>query len=359
MNNYDISIVIPCYNVSQYLDRCIKSIENQTKKNYEIIFINDGSTDNTLEILNNYPFKSSKENIHILTFPNQGVSQSRNEGIKIATGKYIYFLDPDDWIAPNTLLDNYNLCEQYNCDAIQFGYEATDLQGNSTWCNNGNKKEGVYNQIDIQNILLPRFIGYSICDIANYGTPTFYKNTEMCSVWRFLYKRELIKKYNILFSKEIKLGEDSFFNCHYFLYSQKIFINNNKYYHYTIKPSGLMSTSLADGQSLLNHKLNGLYERRKIREICIKKINIDIFPLYAGSLFLSAMELAVKNSQMLKNKYLFIKYIAQTDVQKAISLIPLKGNVKIKAILFIIKHKHYTLIFNILHILHKLKIKIY
>ena len=359
MNNYDISIVIPCYNVSQYLEKCIKSIENQTLKDYEIIFINDGSIDNTLEFLNNYPFKKGKSNIHILSFKNQGVSQSRNEGIKIATGKYIYFLDPDDWISPNTLLENYNLCEQYNCDAIQFGYKATDLYGNLTWYNNGDKKDGVYDQTDIQQILLPRFIGYSITDIANYGTPIFYKNTEMCSVWRFLYKRELITKYNIFFSKEIRLGEDAFFNCLYFLYAKKIFINNKKYYHYIIKPSGLMSSTLADNQALLNDKLNGLYERKKLQDIYAQKLNIDIFPLYAGSLFLSAMELAIKNSNTPKGKLLFTKYITQIDVQKAISIIPIRGNMKIKILLLLLKFRLYTLVFNILYIAQKIKIKIH
>lgn len=357
VNNYDISIVIPCYNVSKYIKRCIKSIENQTFKNYEIIIINDGSTDNILDILNSYPFKN-KACVQILTFPNQGLSQARNEGIKVANGKYIYFFDPDDWIAPNTLSENYDLCEKNNCDAIQFGYQATDENGEPIWTSNGNKKNGLYNQNDIIQTLLPRFIGYSQSDISHYGTSLFSQKSEMCSVWRFLYKRELIKKYNILFPKGVKLIEDKIFNCHFFLYAERIFIHNQIYYHYEIKSNGLMALSLKNSQTLLKDKLDGITERRRISQLASNNLKIDLFPMYAGSLFLSALELAAKNSATIKGRNIFLTYIRQKDVQKAISIIPLCGNIKIKFLLLISKCKLYSLIFFLFYIAQKCKIKI-
>lgn len=357
INNYDISIVIPCYNVSKYIKRCIKSIEDQTFKNYEIIIINDGSTDDILDILSSYPFQN-KACVQILTFPNQGLSQARNEGIKVASGKYIYFFDPDDWISPNTLKENYELCEKNDCDAIQFGYQATDENGKPAWTSNGNKKNGLYNQRDIIQTLLPRFIGYSLWDISEFGTPLFNQKSEMCSVWRFLYKRELILRHNIFFPRGVKLIEDKIFNCHFFLYAQKIFIHNRIYYHYEIKPNGLMSLSLKNPQSLLKDKLDGITERKKLQELATNNLGIDLFPMYAGSLFLSGLELAVKNSSTIKGRKIFLTYIKQKDVQKAISKIPLRGNLKIKIPLFILKCKLYTLIFTLFYIARKCKIKI-
>lgn len=357
INNYDISIVIPCYNVSKYIKRCIKSIEDQTLKSYEIIFINDGSTDNTLEILDSYPFQN-KSCVKILTFQNQGVSQARNEGIKIASGKYLYFLDPDDWIDSNLLEENFNLCKKNDCDAIQFGYQAIDENGKPAWTNNGNKKEGTYYQDNIIQNLLPRFIGYSQFDIANYGTPLFYQKSEMCSAWRFLYKREIILKHKIFFPKNIKLGEDKFFNCIFFLYAKKIFIHNKTYYHYEIKSNGLMALSLKNSQTLLKDKLDGITERRRISRLATDNLKIDLFPMYAGSLFLSALELAAKNSATIKGRNIFLTYIRQKDVQKAISIIPLCGNIKIKLLLLISKCKLYSLIFVLFYIAQKCKIKI-
>lgn len=356
INKYDISIIIPCYNVSQYIERCIKSIEKQTLKNYEIIFINDGSNDDTLERLYSFQFQN-KSCIQILTFPNQGISQARNEGIKVASGKYIYFLDPDDWINPNTLKENFDLCEENNCDAIQFGYQAIDEKGKPTWTSNGNKRQGIYYQNEIIQTLLPRFIGYSQSDISYYGTSHFNQKSEMCSVWRFLYKREIIVKHNIIFPKGMKLGEDKIFNCHFLLYAQKIFIHNQKYYYYEIKSNGLMASSLQNPQSLLKNKLDGITERRRLQELSINIKKIDLFPMYAGSLFLSTLELAVKNSVTIKGKKIFLTYAKQKDVQKAISIIPVQGNLKIKLLLYLLKYKLYSLTFILFYIARKCKIK--
>lgn len=356
VNKYDISIIIPCYNVSKYIKRCIKSIEEQTLKNYEIIFINDGSNDDTLERLNSYQFQN-KSCVQILTFPNQGLSQARNEGIKVASGKYIYFLDPDDWINPNTLKENFDLCEENNCDAIQFGYQAINEDGKPAWSSNGNKRQGIYNQNEIIQTLLPRFIGYSQSDINYYGTPLFNQKSEMCSVWRFFYKREVISKYNILFPKGVKLIEDKIFNCHFFLYAKKIFIHNQKYYYYEIKSNGLMTSSLQNPQSLLKDKLDGISERRRLQELSININKIDLFPMYAGSLFLSALELAVKNSGTIKGEKIFLTYAKQKDVQKAISIIPVQGNLKIKLLLYLLKYKLYSLTFILFYIARKCKVK--
>ena len=90
---YKVSIILLCYNVAWYIDNDVNVIFIQTFTDYEVIFINDGSTDNTSEIIKKHCFRSQ---FNVYDFPNQGVAQARNEGIKLSQGEYIYFMDPDD-----------------------------------------------------------------------------------------------------------------------------------------------------------------------------------------------------------------------------------------------------------------------
>lgn len=109
-NNELISIVIPVYNVENFLERCITSVLNQTFENIEIILVNDGSTDNSLRICQQYEKIDSR--IFIINQENQGLSAARNSGINQARGKYICFIDSDDWIHEKYLEILYNDIEK-------------------------------------------------------------------------------------------------------------------------------------------------------------------------------------------------------------------------------------------------------
>lgn len=90
------SFIVPVYNTSNYLKKCIDSLVNQTYKSFEIIIVNDGSTDNSLDIINGY--KESNKNIKIINQKNGGLSNARNNGVKKASGEYIIFVDSDDYV---------------------------------------------------------------------------------------------------------------------------------------------------------------------------------------------------------------------------------------------------------------------
>jgi glycosyltransferase involved in cell wall biosynthesis len=106
--NPKISIVIPAYNVEKYIGKCVTSLIEQTFTDYEIIAVNDGSSDNTLEILrhfeNRYPFFT------VIDQKNSGISQTRNAGLAAARGEYICFINSDDFVAPTYLSELYNAC---------------------------------------------------------------------------------------------------------------------------------------------------------------------------------------------------------------------------------------------------------
>lgn len=115
-----LSIVIPIYNVSGYLRECLGSVYSQTEINWEVILVDDGSTDNSEDICEEY--KSKYSNTIVIHKENGGLSDARNAGIEIAKGEYIYFLDSDDWLAPNAIQTLLDFAIKNNCEIVQGGF---------------------------------------------------------------------------------------------------------------------------------------------------------------------------------------------------------------------------------------------
>lgn len=127
-NNYKFSIIIPVFNVEPYIDRCIQSVINQNYNNFEIIIVNDGSTDSSAEICYNYA--NSYNNIQIIHQTNQGLSSARNTGIKLATGDYILFLDSDDYWIATDVLERINFrINITKPDVLSFNYQKFNDEG--------------------------------------------------------------------------------------------------------------------------------------------------------------------------------------------------------------------------------------
>lgn len=127
---YGISVIMPCYNTEQYVEETLKSVLNQSFKDYEIICLNDGSTDGTLEILNRY--QKSYPNIRVISSENHGVAYQRNIGVQCAQGKYIYYMDSDDLLRENCLETLYQYAEADNLDIVYFEadsfYETKEIE---------------------------------------------------------------------------------------------------------------------------------------------------------------------------------------------------------------------------------------
>lgn len=128
MNNPLISIIIPIYNAEKFLERCVNSILNQTYKNLQIILVNDGSKDNSLNICKELAQKDSR--ILILDKPNGGAASARNLGLKHATGDYIGFCDADDWLETDTYRTMIELLEKENANVVRFSSSSFDEDGN-------------------------------------------------------------------------------------------------------------------------------------------------------------------------------------------------------------------------------------
>ena len=120
-----VSVIVPIYNAEKYLAQCIDSIINQTHRDLQILLINDGSTDGSLSIAEDFAQRDSRIEIH--TQPNQGQGAARNNGMKYATGEWIAFLDADDYLAPNLYADILSLAD--NADTILHGYQRVSSTG--------------------------------------------------------------------------------------------------------------------------------------------------------------------------------------------------------------------------------------
>lgn len=190
-----ISVIIPAYNAEKFLVESLESVVNQTIDNYEIIVVDDGSTDETPKILHDYEEKY--EDFHVITQINSGVGASRNKGLDVAQGEYIYFFDADDILEPDALESLYNTAEKYKSDLVIARYD-------------------IFNQFkhieikNIDNLLLKEKIDKYDLDILW----TF-------SLWNKLFKKELIDEYNFRFS-DLCYSEDAVFLMKYVYVTRNI-----------------------------------------------------------------------------------------------------------------------------------------
>ena len=223
-----ISVIVPIYNVDKYLTRCINSIVSNTYTNLEILLINDGSTDNSLNICNSFLSKDSR--IKIYSKKNGGLSSARNLGIDKSTGKYISFIDSDDYISENFYEYLYNLIQKYNGDVSYITMfktnNETDLLLKEEFKNNK-----VDEKIDILNKeeALERFHSFTY----------EYCLTSVVSVNK-LYKKELFN--NIYFPLN-KLHEDEFTTYRAIANANKIIYSNMPLYAYFQRSNSIMNNS--------------------------------------------------------------------------------------------------------------------
>ncbi len=195
-----ISIVVPIYNVEKYLESCIESILNQTFTDFELILVNDGSTDNSPSICNRY--KNMDERIRVYHKKNGGVSSARNLGIHVAKGKYISFIDPDDTIEPTMYEIMYREAVKTKSDIIISSYRIINLINESVESVElPFKKKRTMDKNEIRLELFPLLL--SLKSGMGYG---IYSSVNK------LYKRSIFEDFEIKFDEEKNHGEDATLN---------------------------------------------------------------------------------------------------------------------------------------------------
>ena len=223
-----LSIIIPVYNTEDYIRQCIESVLNIKNIQTEIVVVNDGSTDRSLAILEEYAEKNN--NIKIITQENQGASAARNTGIRVCTGDYIYFLDSDDWIDTDSF--------EKIIEELESGYKSNNeidvVVG----------KEKAYSEFTKEEILDER-IPVELVDRIMSGKEYMIKSIKG-KFWNvrlpiYLYRKKLLKDNNIYFPVGRKSNEDEVFSIDVFYHAKNLKITDRIFGYYRARSGSIMS----------------------------------------------------------------------------------------------------------------------
>lgn len=232
-----ISVVVPIYNGEKFIEKLYMSLSKQTYQDFEMIFVNDGSKDNSLEILNIFANKDKR--VRVVSQPNAGICSARNKGIEYSQGEYLVFLDQDDGFENDLLENYYNSITKNTCDLAVFGKIHYYIE-------NGKCLRKQNRSFDFEVVTEKNKIYEYMFNVDN-------KN-RISTIWNCIYKREIILNNNIKFDTYFKHGdEDGMFNFEYLTYCKTIMFSDKSYYHYYIRKN--QSTITKKNDNLINDYL--------------------------------------------------------------------------------------------------------
>ena len=211
-----VSLIVPVYNVEKYIGRCLESCLEQTLNDLEIILIDDGSTDNSGIILDQYKDKDPR--FFVIHKENGGLSSARNAGLDVASGEWIMFLDSDDYLVPNACECVWTETQEEPTEIIVFGtnyFPSYPEPSNKSWLDYTFKVETA------------RFYSFSPDILFNTPGGNPY-------VWRHSYSSSLLKRYDVHFDETVAFGEDMLFQLSVFPHAQKISFISDVLYNYRI-----------------------------------------------------------------------------------------------------------------------------
>lgn len=240
MEKDKISVIIPIYNIEEYIPLCLDSVLNNTYENIEVICVNDGSKDNSLQILNEYAKKDNR--IIVLDQNNSGVSVARNNGVKKASGEYITFIDGDDFVHKKYFEILHEVMIKENVDIVTCRHKA-------------------YKEIEKVDCYVED--EYEKYDYMIYDNP--FPISDFTSVVKTMYRIEIISNHQ--FPNGIKIAEDTFFNICLFLESIefnkkcKLAIIDEYLYYYFMRPDSAIHTiPMYKGRTMLIEKFMDMYK---------------------------------------------------------------------------------------------------
>lgn len=337
-----ISIVVPVYNNVETIRECINSLINQSYRNLEIILINDGSTDKSLNVLNE--FENIDKRINVISRENKGSINTRIEGAEIAKGKYVMFIDSDDWINEDTIEYTYNKAKKYNADIVKFKMiKEFTKENRKRYIQTTYKEEKYIEEKDFKEMFYPIIL-------------KTYECNSMCAM---LIKREKLKNIRPIKDK-IALGDDIL--CNFNLYSNIdniLFINKNLY-HYRYTDNSITTTQ--NKNKIIKNiddtyfVYSQLFKYLKKWNIYNKK-NIDIVEKRIVKEVIKILIPIVQNNYSEEEIYNFINYarnvideelVKEIELESIVEKLFLKRKYKLFTIIFIIKYRYNYKIKNII-----------
>lgn len=320
-----VSIIVPVYNAEKYIERCLDSLINQTYSNIEIILVNDGSTDDSKEIMEKIQIQDSR--IILINKENEGVSESRNIAINKSTGKYIMFVDVDDWIEKNMVQEMVSLIKEQDVDVVRCNFFRN-------YKNNEQEKSYMYDK-DIVDVKLEKrdILDKILLQIINGKMPAY--------MWLLIIRKDRLEKIKKL-NSNLHIMEDTMFYIDMLFKIDTLYISNKFLYHYFYN----MSSASHSKENYLRNlkdilKVNKLEKRyftsnrydifkeidtthtRMIENICYNLYKNtsrkDLMEKYEYLVNLNELKLIVNNARLKEiplNKRIGVKYIKDKQCKK-------------------------------------------
>lgn len=321
----EISIIIPVHNAERYLDRCILSVTKQTFSNFELLLVDDGSSDRSGEICDEWAMKD--ERIIAIHQTNGGSAKARNAGLQRASGMYIGFADSDDWLEPNMVQTMIERAKEHDSDLVIVGHYDDFQQSDGS--------------ISKEISRIPQAFS---CDknveYRNYF-PKLLKESCFFQVWDKLYRRELLERHCIRFDQSMPVGQDASFNIPLTPVVNRVDIMAVPLYHYSCREGSMSSITFKE--SYLQSRVRAFeWAESTLRNWCPQVIQffangcIDQMGNLAEGLYKNASYTTAYRDEQLN------RIISNQTVQKCVHVYPPSG-LRNRYLTFAIKQKSIIL----------------
>lgn len=271
-----VSVIIPVYNVEKYIKDCIQSVISQTLKNIEIIIVNDGSTDDSIDKIKK--LVKENDNISVINKKNGGLSSARNEGLKHAQGEYVIFIDSDDYIERDFLEKLYIEAKNYDLDIACGGYKK--------YFANGGIEKKTRND-ELMDLGVVKGVDFLLVQLEN--------NDYRMEVWDDLYRREFLINNNLLFTEDL-LHEDEDFTPRALLVANRVKLVKTYGYLYRQRENSIMSTkcTIKNVESIyyIIHEFRRIFEgsKNEVEKKCLSRLILIMVDIYFGKILSSNEE---------------------------------------------------------------------
>lgn len=336
-NNIAVSVIVPVYNVEEFLPECLDSILGQTLSNIEVIIVYDDSKDNSLKICEYYAQRDKR--VTLISLANvegtrAGLGESRNKGIDIAKGEYLGFVDSDDYIDQDFYEVLYNAAKEKNADIVET--ETLDFDKANA------KPRRSFDSLNDITITLDT--------VEQFFRDYYFSSTYKHNAWDKIYRRDFIVKNNIRYGDNKKIyAEDTWFQLQAVFYYPKIVFAQGTHYRYRLRQSSLthnVAKNLVQRESLMvemydylinNDKANRGIERRACSLIAIEVLTLEALnQIHFGG----NSEGFIEETKKISDQPIVRKYLESLYRTKAYNLEPRKGRrafLKVTGFLFFLK----------------------
>lgn len=288
-----ISVIIPAFNAEKYLDRAVRSVLCQMDGSIELILVNDGSTDGTGAICDAYA--RGNPNVRVIHKENGGTSSAKNRGIAVARGRYLSFLDSDDYVVSSAYAQIADVIRKYAPDCLDFGWNYVDSQGNSKGNHHGVQKNVLLSRETIKAIILPPLLN------LRDDKPQFIFDFACTKV----FKAEIIHDYSVRFDEEKRTWEDRTFLLRHLKHCDTYYSMDCCLYNYVWMPNSLSQQYRQDIFDII------LANFQHYRELYQDEFDFDTD--YANRYRCRAIEnMIFRSLEQTENREIIVKNVAST-----------------------------------------------